>query len=393
MGEGGNINREIKILMSINILCSSASFAFLSIVGPLIRALNLAEWHAGVMVATSGVAWVLIARYWGRKSDLVGRKIILGIGVLGVAISYLLMAIYVNFAIISPPAIIFSFLALVATRGAMGAFYAAITPVSNALIADHVEKKRRTAYISKLAASNGLGMVIGPTVGGFLAYWGLATPLYVFSALPFIGAVVLIKFLTNEKPTTNDTIPPPKVFDKRLRLPMLIAFLVMYSIMTVQICFGFYSIDRLGLDLVESAKFVGYIFSSIGLVFVCSQIFVSKTSFEPRQLLMFGSSLGFFSYILISSVATKLSLLLGASVGAFGVGMIFPAFQALALNGVSKYEQGVASGTVSVAQGIGTIIAPIVSTNLYAIKPELAFWAVVISYGIIFISAFSTYRK
>lgn len=381
--------KEIKILVIINILCASASMAFLAVVGPIIRALNLEEWHAGVMVGSAGIVWVLISRFWGRKSDTMGRKIILIVGVLGVAVSYLLMAIYVNISIISPPVIIISFLALLFTRVAMGTFYAAITPVSNALVADKVTKDKRTSYISQLAAANGLGMVIGPSAGGFLANYGLAIPLYVFAILPFLGAFIVMIYLKSEKPKTSEKVPPPKIFDTRLRLPMIAAFLTMYGIITSQVCLGFYIIDLLHLDLLQGAKLTGYVLATIGVFFIISQIFVAKTSFSPENLMKNGAILAILGFIIVSLMSTKLVLFLGFCIGTFGMGLIFPAFQTMAVNNVTISEQGIASGTVSSAQGLGMVFAPVISTSLYSLHPQLAFWAVVVAFGIVFLSVFA----
>ena len=86
--------KEIKPLMVITILCVSSMMAFLAVVGPIIRKLGLQEWHAGLMVALAGVAWIFLSRFWGKRSDIYGRKYILLLAVFGFFISYLLLAIY-----------------------------------------------------------------------------------------------------------------------------------------------------------------------------------------------------------------------------------------------------------------------------------------------------------
>lgn len=190
--------KEIKPLMVITILCVSSMMAFLAVVGPIIRKLGLQEWHAGLMVALAGVAWIFLSRFWGKRSDIYGRKYILLLAVFGFFISYLLLAIFVNYAVITPPLIIISLLVLVATRLLIGVFYSAIPPVSNALIADKVEPQKRTSYMASLGASNGLGMILGPVLGGALASFGLALPLYVAAILPLIAVIVVFFFLDKD---------------------------------------------------------------------------------------------------------------------------------------------------------------------------------------------------
>ncbi|WP_324171847.1 MFS transporter [Sulfurimonas sp.] len=385
--------KEIKILMLVNVLCVSAMMAFLAVVGPIIRALNMQEWHAGLTVSVGGILWVLLSRYWGKKSDIVGRKPILLIGVAGVAISYLIMAIFIDFAVVTPPLVIISLVVLVLTRGAIGAFFSAITPVSNALIADHIEESKRTAYISKLAASSGIAMVFAPSIGGALASYGLSVPLYTFAVLPLLGAVILYFYLPSEKVVVKKDMPVPKLFDIRLRLPMITAFITMFGVVTAQVCLGFFVIDKLNVDLIEGAKITGFVLSCIGVAFIVAQIIISKVDINPYNLLKFGSLVGLLGYIIVVMMTSQLILTIGFSITAFGMGMLFPAFQALAVNLVTKHEQGASSGTVSAAQGMGIVVAPIVSTAVYQINPIAPFILTALAFGLLFIISFQHIKK
>lgn len=386
--------KEFKFLIIVNILCVSAMMAFLSVVGPIIRALNMQEWHAGIMVATAGVFWVFLSRFWGKKSDKIGRKPILFIGVLGVAIGYLLLAIFVDNAIISPPSIIISFSVLLLTRGIIGAFYSGITPVSNALVADEIDEKHRTSYIAKLGASNGLGMVLGPAAGGFLAIYGLSTPLYTFAVLPLIAASLIFFFIPTVKIHRTKEPPIPKIFDKRLRVPMLAAFLTMFVVITSQVCLGFFVIDRLNMQLIQSAKVTGYALSSMGITFILAQIFVSKyKETTPVHWLQYGSIVATIGYLIVSFSTSQLVLIIGFCIATFGMGLIFPAFQTLAVNLVSKEEKGAASGTVSAAQGIGMITGPLISTILYEISPIFPFFVSALAFAMLFLISFKELKK
>ncbi len=268
--------KEIKPLMVITILCVSSMMAFLAVVGPIIRKLGLQEWHAGVMVALAGIAWIFLSRFWGKKSDIHGRKNILLLTIFGFFISYLLLAIFVNYAVIAVPLVIVSLSVLIVTRLLIGVFYSAVPPVSNALIADKVEPEKRTSYMASLGASNGLGMILGPVLGGALASFGLATPLYVAAILPLIAFFVLFFFLDKDKKMqiTKDT--PLHFLDKRLRLPMIASFITMFSIVTSQVCLGFFILDKFQMGEIEAAKVTGYILAITGFVFILTQIVVSK---------------------------------------------------------------------------------------------------------------------
>jgi len=361
--------KEIKPLMITNILCVSAMMAFLAVVGPIVRELGLQEWHAGLSVALAGVAWTFLSRFWGKKSDYYGRKKILILGVFGFSLSYLILAIFINYAVVTPPLVIISLIMLILTRGIIGVFYSAIPPVSNALIADKVDVDSRTSYMAKLGAANGLGMILGPVFGAMFATYGLAIPLYAAAILPLIAVVILYFSLDSHSIIHLTKEKPLHIFDKRLRLPMIAAFLTMYSIVTTQICLGFYVIDKLSLETIASAKTTGYILATVGVFFILTQIVVSKfKSVTPNSWLSVGaviSSLGFIGVIFID---TKLELFIAFSIVTIGLGMIIPAFLALTANSVLHHEQGVAAGTVSAAQGFGIIVGPLLSTFLYQIN-------------------------
>lgn len=381
--------KEMKILMVVNLLCVAAMMAFLAVVGPIIRALHMQEWHAGVTVALAGVVWVIMARYWGKKSDKVGRKPILLMGVLGVGISYLLLASYIDFALLTMPPVLVSLGMIVLARALIGVFYAAIPAVSNALIADKVVASERTNYMAKLGASSGFGMILGPAVGGYLAAYGLSTPLYAFAILPLVAAFLVYRTIPKTPKHHVEEVPHPKWSDVRLRLPMIAAFLTMYSVVTSQVCLGFFVIDTLSLDPALSAKVTGYILALVGVCFILAQIIVSKRQgISPQRWLLVGSIIATIGYGIVFMMNSGVMLGFGFCIAAFGMGLIFPAFQAMAANSVSEAEQGAAAGTVSSAQGLGIIIGPLASTALYGLNPIFPFVVASIAFALLGVFSF-----
>ena len=85
-----------------------AMMAFVAVVGPVVRLLGLAEWHAGLSVTVAGVLWMLAARRWGRLSDRLGRRRVLLVALSGYAVVYVAMAVFVDAALRAPPAIVLS---------------------------------------------------------------------------------------------------------------------------------------------------------------------------------------------------------------------------------------------------------------------------------------------
>lgn len=106
-----------------------------------------------------GFFWLDIG---AKKSDYVGRKKILLLGISGFALSYFVLALFVDGALLSPPTVVVSFAALFAIRGIIGLFYSAIPPVSAALVADKTSPDKRASYMAALGAASGFGMIVGP---------------------------------------------------------------------------------------------------------------------------------------------------------------------------------------------------------------------------------------
>ena len=68
----------------------------LSILPPLSRELDMQEWQVGAIFALSAGLWVVASPFWGRRSDRVGRKPIILIGLCGFAASMVLLGLVVQ---------------------------------------------------------------------------------------------------------------------------------------------------------------------------------------------------------------------------------------------------------------------------------------------------------
>jgi DHA1 family tetracycline resistance protein-like MFS transporter len=145
-----------------------AMMAFVAVIGPVVRLLGLSEWHAGLSVTAAGMLWMLSARRWGVLSDRIGRRRVLLIALAAYALIYIALAVFVDTALQSPPAVWVSVLALVGLRALVGLFYAAVPPTAAALVADEAAPGQRAGAMAKLGTANAVGMVIGPMLGTLL---------------------------------------------------------------------------------------------------------------------------------------------------------------------------------------------------------------------------------
>lgn len=354
-------------------LCTMTMMAFVALIGPIARALSLAEWQAGAAVSVAGALWMLLAHAWGVASDRRGRRFVLLIGMFGFAVMYAVLVIFLQFALLNPPAVVVSFLFLVIARGTMGGFYAAVPATANALIADNHAPEHRASAMATLGAANAVGLVLGPAMAALLTPFGLGVPLYVTLLLPLLALTILTLRLPHQTPADTHTATSPtpvRLLDPRLQLPMLIAFLAMFCVAVAQITVGFYALDRLGLAAPEAARAAGIALAVVGFALIGAQMAVRKLAWLPLRLIRSGAAIAAIGFGSCAFADSAPLLWAGYFVAAAGMGLVFPAFSALAANAVAAHEQGAAAGSVSAAQGFGTVLGPIVGTVIYTLQPE-----------------------
>ena len=368
---------SIWSLLLANALCTASLFAFIPVIGPIVRELGLAEWHSGIIVGIAGIVWMIFAPIWGRFSDKAGRKSILLIGSFGFAVGYLALGIFLGYALAVPLATVYMLVIFVVLRAFMGGFYAAVPPVSAARIADVTRADKRTSSMAVLGAANGVGMVIGPTLSGIVAGNSLVMSLYVAAALPFIAFISLWIALP-KSPHCSPSLkkPPLKLTDTRIRLPVLTSFACLNTIITVQILIGFLVMDRLNLQSNAAAKTAGLVMGTVGVTLIATQGIMSKIKGVPNQTwIRWGVLLASIGVFWVPFTTSQWQLMLAYAIAAVGLGVSMPAMQAFAADAVDGQEQGAAAGAVSGAQGLAMVITPFIATLLYEVNISLPFIA------------------
>ena len=133
--EGVETSAPMGALMLAALTGTMAMMAFVAIVGPLVRRLELPEWVAGLSVTTGGLLWMLLARWWGGMGDRHGRKPVLVVGFAAFALVYLALAYGIDLALRRDITAAAALVLLIVARGLVGAFYAAVPPTAAAVVA------------------------------------------------------------------------------------------------------------------------------------------------------------------------------------------------------------------------------------------------------------------
>ncbi len=356
------------------LISTMAMMAFVAIIGPMARHLGLAPWQVGLVVTAGGVCWVLCARRWGALSDRIGRRPVLLAGVAGFAVSYAAMCALLIVSLQVMPGATLVFVGLLLTRCAVGACYAAMPAAGMALLADQSPPEHRARAMATLGAANGVGLVLGPALAGMLAQYGMALPLIATALLPILA---LVLFWRRLPVTPRLASAPPasqmRLTDARLRQPLAVAFIAMFCVTIAQMVVGFYAIDRLGLAPAAAAQAAATALTLVGVALIATQLVVRRVSWSPRRLVLLGTVVSAAGFAGIAAATTVTVLGLAYFVAAAGMGFVFPAFSAMAANAVEPHEQGATAGSVGAAQGLGTVVGPLMGTALYEIAPSVPY--------------------
>ena len=344
------------------------------IFGPLARDLGLSEWQFGVLISASNVAVVAFSPLWGRASQARGRKTIFILGLIGYAAGYSLLAFGIQVGLWAVVSVTPLFFALLAARLIYGTLAAAISPAATAYIADTTDQANRSAGMALVAASGGIGTIIGPALGGALAKLGPVVPMYTAAGLALVAAVLSGAKLT--EPERHADMPADakvSVLDARI-FPYLLGWFVIFMVFTaVQVITAFYIEDRFRVtdraDVIDVASIA--LFSMAVVTLVVQIVVMQIWKLSPKFLLR----TSFLIYAAVLTVFAYSDSLLMLYVSFAGMGLCFalaaPGLNAAASLAVEPHEQGAVAGWLASAPAFGMIFGPALGGAVYNVAPDL----------------------
>lgn len=195
----------------------------------------------GLLMASYSVMNFLCAPLWGRLSDRIGRKPVLVTGIAGLGISFILFGLGSTLP------------ELFGARIIGGILGAAALPTAFAYVGDHSPPESRAKYIGMLGAALGLGMVVGPAIGGFAGLYGHHVPFLVAGASSFVTAAFIAAKLPGG-------LPPATAHKSGWRQALqetgaalwpyyLLAFVQTFAFTTMEATFALFAKDRFALGI------------------------------------------------------------------------------------------------------------------------------------------------
>lgn len=336
------------------------------VLAPLGRELGLSELQVGSLSAAYAAMQLFASPVWGRRSERVGRKPILLLGIGGFALSFYLFAVAAELGLRQQLTGNLLYASLLGARLVGGAFSSATMPTAQAYVADVTEREDRTRGMAVIGAAFGLGIIFGPGIGAVLAHFGLLVPIYVSASVAVLNALFVWRRLPepDRKPSRDQA---PSKASARRWLPLLaMALAITIAAVSMEQTIAFCIQDRLHLSARGTPRYVGLALVVYGVVAVLMQGFVVRRfAWSPRTLLRVGVPIAALGLVCLAFAHGFAALTGALALQGVGQGLALPGITSAISLEAPDDQQGVAAGFNSSAQALGRLLGPLAGTALY----------------------------
>ena len=350
-------NRKNILILSFTLVVVMLGYGMVIPIMPFyIEELGAGGTELGLLVASYALMRLIFAPLWGNLSDRFGRKPILTIGVFGYAIAMLLFGLSTELWM------------LFAARILSGILSSATGPTTMAYVSDSTSEEERGGGMGLLGGALGLGMILGPGLGGWLAGDSIATPFFLAAGLSMLSVLLVLFFLPESLPpgqrqqsSDKITILNTRELLQGLRSPigimLLLAFLMAAGLTIFYGVFGLYALQRFNYGTEE----VGYILMVIGLVSAVGQGALAgpfTKRFGDAAVIkgaLLASVIGFGLMLLANDFIT---VLLTTGFFILATALMTPSITSLTSKRATG-QQGMAMGLSSSSMSLGRIVGPL----------------------------------
>lgn len=343
------------------------------VLAPLARELGLSEVHLGIVLTVAASGVVLVSSFWGRRSVTWGHRPVLLISLVGAGVGLLAFAAVaqIGLAVALSAPLLFALILL--TRGVIFGLAWAATPVTaqSYIAGVTTGSAERVKGMSMLGAAQGLGIAVGPAVGGLLVSAGLLVPLYVAPAL--IGVTAVLVWIGLPRPVrTGSTAPMAKVrpFDPRMWPFLVTGFGMFLAFGTVIMTIGFLLQDRLALTAQQTGQTTGLVMlAGAGAMLVAQGAVVPRLGWPPLRLMRVGAMIMTVGMLGVAIGPNGPLIAAGMAALGAGLGVGLSGYMAAPTLLATSDEQGAVAGLVGSTNALTFVFGPLIGTALYEISP------------------------
>lgn len=311
-----------------------------------------------LLIASFSAMQFIAVPIWGKVSDRLGRRPFILAGLFASAVSYLIFGLAT------------SLLMLFVSRIAAGAAGGTIS-VAQAYVADSTGPEDRAHGMGLLGAASGLGVLIGPAIGGYFSEFGYAVPGFIAAGLCVVNGVAAIFFLPESPRGTERDRPrtrPAQASSLRrwfgtltgfpFGLLLLVYFLSIMSFTAMTSVLALFAERAHAMDALD----MGIVFSTAGgTTVVVRGLIVGWLArrFGERRIVQAGTVVLSASLLTIPLVPNEMVMFAIVPFWALATGLTFPSLAALVSQDTDTESQGAMLGGQQVVGGIGRVLGPV----------------------------------
>lgn len=352
-----DVNRRNMIILFFTLVVIMLGFGLAIPILPFyVDSFGASGGALGLLMSLYAIMQFIFAPLWGSLSDRFGRKPILMIGVLGNAISQVLFGLSTQLWM------------LFVARALSGVLSSATLPTAMAYIGDSTSEEDRGGGMGTIGAAMGVGMVIGPGLGGWLGQGSLSLPFFIAAGLSMVALLLVLLILPESLPSEQRSeqaggMRGPQIGEmwRALFSPigvlLVLAFLLSFGLTNFESIFGLYALERFNYG----PERVGMILMAIGTVSAIVQgglMGPLTRRFGEVALIraaLLGSAVGFVLMLLATDFVT---VLLTSCFYIISNALLRPGISAL-ISRRTTTGQGIAMGLNNSFMSLGRITGPL----------------------------------
>jgi MFS transporter, DHA1 family, multidrug resistance protein len=310
----------------------------------------------GSLMAVYSLMQFIFSPFWGDLSDRYGRKPILLIGTVGNGLTM------IGFGMSGNMGMLFLF------RTLGGILSSATLPTAMAFIGDSTSEKERGGGMGLVGAAMGVGMVLGPGIGGMMGGTSLQAPFFLAAALSFLAMILIWAFLPeslapDQRSATVKGFRGPQfnimwaALFGAMGFLYILAFMHSFALANFESIFAYYAEAAFGYN----SQTIGIILTVIGLTSAIVQgVLTGIATKKWGDVAIVKASLfaSIFGFLLMLTAYNLATVILTTSLFILTNAMLRPAVSSL-ISKRADTGQGVAMGLNNSFMSLGRVVGPL----------------------------------
>ncbi len=320
--------------------------------------LSAAKW-GGYLLFGYALGQFLMSPLMAVLSGKYGRKKILLFSIMASSIDFIVMA-FINHIEL-----------LLLTRFLLGVLSATIATV-NLCIIDITPPKKRAINFSIVTSAIGLGLMVGPFLGGILGeFISIRSPLYIGSLFFLFNLILVYLFVPETLKKKNEEFDWKKLVPfgflkfSNLPIPLLTAsFLYQLAFHSFTSIWSYYMIDKFNwgaLKIGLSLLFVGL--TNFFVQNVLARFLIPK--FGERKTFLIGAFFVIPTFYAYATVNIDWLIFVIIAFGSFG-SLMKPCLQSIMSSFLPYQKQGELMAAITSINGVSLMIGPLVMTQTFS---------------------------